>query len=374
MWSHKFFFRMNFKLVIAIVLLMVVSLAVISSMSFEIENEVYFTPLVKKQIQRFFLGWVLFFFFAGLNYQKLREWTWLFYAISLLALIGLYFAPSIQNVQRWFKIPIIGINIQPSEFAKLSLVFALAWFLEKRQDRASSLTTAFLAAIIVGIPFFLILKQPDLGTALVLCPISLGMCYLGSVNAYCLKVVSVMSLVFFIFVSSIFLGIFPHEKMRPMVTKVMKDYQYERLNPNNYHQKASQTAIALGGVVGTGWHQSEFSSKKYLPASYTDSVFPAFVEEFGLLGAALLLALFFLLIWSCFKTAYLCKDQFGFYLSTGIAIYLAMHILINIAMMCGVLPITGVPLILVTYGGSSVLTTMIALGIIQSIYSRRFMF
>ena len=172
----------------------------------------------------------------------------------------------------------------------------------------------------------------------------------------------------------IFLGILPHETLRPYATKVLKDYQFDRLNPATHHQKAATTAIALGGLTGTGWRKSEFSGRGWLPAPYTDSVFPSFGEEFGLLGLLLLMVLYYALIYFSFQVTAVAKDPFGRLLSAGVTVYLAMHILVNIGMMCGFLPITGVPLILVTYGGSSILSTMMALGILQSIYSRRFMF
>ncbi len=175
-------------------------------------------------------------------------------------------------------------------------------------------------------------------------------------------------------VSLLFSGVFSHEKMRPVFTTVMKEYQYERLNPDSYHQKASLIAISLGGLTGSGWHKSEFSGRKWLPAAHTDSVFAAFSEEFGLLGVIFLLFLFCALIYFSFQVAVAAKDPFGRLLASGLAVYLAVHALINIAMMCALLPMSGVPLIFVTYGGSSLMTTMAALGVLQSIYSRRFMF
>jgi rod shape determining protein RodA len=234
--------------------------------------------------------------------------------------------------------------------------------------------TAWQAIVIVAIPFLLILKQPDLGTALVLFPIALVMMYFGGIKRKFISIMSLMAMGGVFFVSLIFLGVIPHEEIKPIVTKVIKEYQYERLNPNTYHQKASQTALALGGGVGSGWRNSEFTGKKWLPAAHTDSVFAAFGEEFGLAGIGLMLILFFGLIYYSFQVAAVAKDRFGRLLSAGITVYLAMHMIVNMGMMCGFLPITGVPLVLITYGGSSILSTMTALGIIQSIYSRRFMF
>jgi rod shape determining protein RodA len=175
-------------------------------------------------------------------------------------------------------------------------------------------------------------------------------------------------------VALIFLGIIPHESLRPTATLFLKNYQFDRLNPATHHQKAAAIAIALGGFSGSGWRKSEFSGRGWLPAPYTDSVFPAFGEEFGLLGLSLLMVLYYALIYFSFQVTAVAKDSFGRLLSAGITVYLAMHILVNIGMMCGFLPITGVPLVLVTYGGSSILVTMMALGLLQSVYSRRFMF
>ena len=164
-----------------------------------------------------------------------------------------------------------------------------------------------------------------------------------------------------VFISMMFLGFISHEESTPYATKVIKEYQYERLNPNTYHQKASQTAIALGGMTGTGWRKSEFTGHKWLPAAHTDSVFAAYREEFGVIGVFLLLLFFFGLIYFSFQVTAVAKDRFGRLLSAGITTYLAMHMIVSMGMMCGFLPITGVPLMLITYGGSSVLSTMMAL-------------
>ncbi len=289
-------------------------------------------------------------------------------------LTGAFFVPAIQNVHRWYRIPIIGMSVQPSEYAKLVVVISLSWFLERNRQTASSWNTSLLGSMIVGVPFLLILKQPDLGTALVLCPVTLVMFYLGNMHPGFLRIMTFLGLLFLFFVLLIFTGVFSHDQMRPYATKVMKEYQYERLNPNNHHQWAALTAIGVGGVSGSGWRASEFTGRGWLPYGYTDSVFPAFGEEFGLMGLLLILILFYSLVYFGFQVTAVAKDHFGRMLSAGVTVYIAMHILVNIGMMCGLLPVTGVPLILVSYGGSSVFVTMAALGILQSIYSRRFMF
>lgn len=378
MWNYHYLNRIDFRMIPILLGLMLISLLVISSQTIEHGQELieegFFTPMVKHQMQGFALGFGVFLFFAGFDYNKLREWTWLLYVFMILSLIGLFFTDPIQRVQRWYRIPFIGMSFQPSEYAKLIVVITLSWFLERRRTNSDSLGTAFFGCIIVGIPFVLILKQPDLGTALVLFPITLVMFYFGGLHPFVIKTMTWLGAIALIFVALIFLGVLPHEEVRPYATKFLKEYQFERLDPNTHHQKAAQIAIGLGGLTGTGWRKSEFTGGGWLPAPYTDSVFPSYGEEFGFIGLFLLLVLFYALIYFSFQVSVVAKDQFGRLLSAGITVYLAMHILVNIGMMTGFLPITGVPLVLVSYGGSSILSTMTALGILQSIYSRRFMF
>lgn len=378
MWSYQALTRIDIRVIPIILALMAISLLVVSSFSADhsshFTEETFFTPQVKRQIEGFILGGALFIFLAGFNYHKLREATWIFYGLMVLALIGLFFTDPIQRVQRWYRIPLIGLSIQPSEYAKLVVVLTLSWFLERRKSSASSFGTAFLAGVIVGIPFILILKQPDLGTALVLYPIALVMFYFGGIHPRLVKGMSIVGGAVLVLVGLIFSGVLSHEEIRPYATYLLKDYQFDRLDPNTHHQKASTIAISVGGLAGSGWKRSTFSGNGFLPAPYTDSVFSAFGEEFGFFGLIILLLLYYALLYFSFQVAAAAKDPFGRLLAAGLAVYLAMHILVNIGMMCGLLPITGVPLVLVTYGGSSSLATLAALGLLQSVYSRRFMF
>lgn len=378
MWKFQTLSRIDFRVIPIILALMVISLCVISSYSVDpthdIQEESFFTPMVKIQMRWFLIGSIIFLFFAAFDYNKLREWTWILYGLMILSLIGLYFTDPIARVHRWYKIPILHISFQPSEYAKLIVVITLSWFLERRRPLAQSWSTAIYGGIIIGIPFLLILKQPDLGTALVLFPIALVMFYFGDLRPAVVHSMAWLGGLALLFVALIISGVLSHEEIRPYATYILKDYQFDRLDPNTHHQKAATTAIALGGITGKGWRKSDYTGGGWLPTPYTDSVFPAFGEEFGFIGLLLVLVLFYALIYFSFQVTAVAGDHFGRLLSAGITVYLAMHILVNIGMMSGLLPITGVPLILVSYGGSSILSTMTALGILQSIYSRRFMF
>lgn len=359
-------------------MLMAISCLIISSYSSNLTSdyteEPFFTPMVKTQIQWFVIGWAVFLFFAGFDYNKLREWAWVLYVASIISLVGLFFTDSIQNVNRWYRLPFISYSFQPSEYAKLALVIALSWFIERRALSSRSLPTALGGFLIFLIPFILILKQPDLGTALVLYPMTLVIFYFGDLAPWLVRGMLFLGFAAVFVVFLFFSGILSHDEARPYFLKCIKEYQYERLNPNTHHQKAAATAVAIGGITGVGFKQSEYTRGGSLPVPYTDSAFPAFGEEFGFIGLLFMLLLFYGVIYCSFQVSAVAKDPFGRLLAAGISVFIAVHITVNIGMMCGILPITGVPLVLVSYGGSSVLSTMMALGILQSIYSRRFMF
>jgi rod shape determining protein RodA len=369
---------MDFRIVAIVALLMCVSLVVISSTTTSTFGdpleEPFFNDKTRSQVQWFVIGSLVFLFFTAIDYNKLREWTWFLYVVILIALVGLLFTDSTRNVYRWYRLPILGIYLQPSEFAKVVVVLALAWLLEKRRAQAREWSTAFMAIGIVAVPFVLIFKQPDLGTALVLFPITLVMFYFGGLHPFVVKGMLWIGGIGLLIVVLIFTKIVSYEDLRPYATHFLREYQYERLNPDTLHQRAATTAIAVGGLFGNGWRQGNYTSGGWLPYPFSDSVFSAFGESFGFVGLIGLMSLFYSLIHCCFQVTVVAKDYFGRLLAAGIGVHLAMHVIVNIGMMCGFFPITGVPLLLVTYGGSSVISTMMALGILQSIYTRRFMF
>lgn len=373
MEKTNYFRYSNFGVFIVIFLLMAVSIVVISSMDESSSTTLgIFTKRSVMQLQHFAIGWILYFFCMSFDYRKLKHWVWILYALMLLSLIGLFFVPAVQNVHRWYKIPFIHLNVQPSEYAKLIVVIALSYTLDSRKTNISSVNTALIACIIVLIPFFLILKEPDLGTALVLCPVTLTIFYLGNIHPPFVKFCSCLAAIGLLSSLLIFSGVISHERLKPYALKIIKEYQYERLSPSNHHQRASLISIGIGGIKGYGWKSGEFAGRGWLPYGYTDSVFPALGEEFGLLGLLFVLGLFYSLISLGCQTVAVANDDFGRFLAGGITIHIAMHVLINISMMCGLLPITGVPLVLISYGGSSVISTMASLGLLQNIYSRRF--
>lgn len=377
-FEFKYLKRIDFKVLPLLFALMAVSLIVMSEANTlsgmeELVDEPFWTPLVLSQFKWFSLGLCAYFLAASFDYNKLREWAWFLYVLMIIALIGLFFTPQSHNVHRWYRIPGL-FYVQPSELAKPIIVIVLSWYLEKQKQAIYEFKTGVLALVIMGIPFFLILMQPDLGSAIILFPITLVMFYIAGIHTRLVQVMTFGLILGLALFSSILLGLIPHEEFKPYATKVLREYQYQRLSPKEYHHKQAAAAMAVGGWKGKGWRRGDFTSGGWLPAPQTDSVFPNFGEHFGLMGLLILLGIFYLLLFYSFRVSLVAKDYFGQLLSTGVAVYLAMHILVNIGMMCGLLPITGVPLILITYGGSSSIVTLGALGILQSVYSRRFMF
>ena len=377
MWEYRLFRKLDFRTLPIILGLMAISLIVIGATTMPIDKEYasfFQLPFVLNQCKWFAIGSLFYAFFAGLDYHKLRQLAWIGYILTILLLLGLFFTTSIRHVHRWYQLPLLGIMIQPADFAKLTLVVTLSAFLERQGQHVASKGTFFMVLMLFSLPFLLILKQPDLGSALVLMTMMVGVLYFGGASPFWVKWLSIAAGCVLCFSVSVFLGLVPYDKVSLWGSKVLKPYQVERFNPASYHHESAKISLALGKVKGSGLGKSTYMGRKFLPAAHTDSVFPAFVEEFGLRGAALVLGLFFALIYCSFQTTAVAKDHFGRVLAAGISVYLTVHVIINIGMMCGFLPITGVPLLLISYGGSSVVCTMSALGILQSIYTRRFMF
>jgi len=366
MWDARYLKRIDFRTLPLIFALVGISLLMIALNT----PGKFSSPFLFNQMKAFFLGTGVYLLLVCFDYRRLRSWSIFLYVGVVILLVGLFFVSPIHHVRRWYRFPFIPFDVQPSEVAKIAIILTLSSFLERRLDQ-KSLTTLFGGALFVLIPFVLILKQPDLGTAFVLIPVSLALFWIAGIHQKLIGLFSLLLLLGLGFIFAIFMEVISFESLHDFFTLFMKEYQYQRLNPNAYHTQAGQTAIALGRFSGTGVGKAEFSGNHWLPYAYTDSIFAAFSEGFGLFGALVLLALFFVLVYFSMQVALVASDPFGRLVAVGLSVYLAVHVVINVGMMCGFLPITGVPLLLVSYGGSSLLSTLAALGLLQSIYSRR---
>jgi len=343
---------------------------------FSIYSSTYQKGMNQAQMQMLWavVGIVLFLFFTNFNYRRFWDVTYFIYAAGLILLFMVFLLGSVRlGAQRWLKVA--WFNLQPSELAKLIMVIFLArYFSRKSADEVWLLSRKFgvfkgliLPFIFTAIPMLLIIEQPDLGSGIILLLTFTAMLYLTRVRMRYIV----------IFVLVILLCI-------PLGWLMLRDYQKDRLmvflNPNadplgaGYTLIQSKIAIGSGGFFGKGWLSGTQSQLHFLPESHTDFIFATFAEEWGFLGVMLLILLYYFLIREGFAIAQRTTDSFARLLAFGISLMLAIQIIVNIAMTMGLAPVVGLPLPLMSYGGSSLAVTFIALGILVNIDKRRTVF
>lgn len=361
----------NSKLNILVIALLIASLGIIS-----IYSSVYQKDSRQWQLQAYWvaLGVVMFMLIANFNYRRFWDITYFLYAFALFLLFLVFLSGAVRlGAQRWLKVA--WFNFQPSEIAKLIMVIFLAkYFSSKSVDEFSLAVNKFgilraliIPFIFVAIPMGLIIEQPDLGSGVMIFMVFIAMLYIARVRLKYLLIC--MSAALF---------------SLPLLWHFLKDYQKDRLlvflNPNidplgaGYTMIQSKIAIGSGGLFGKGWLGGTQGQLHFLPESHTDFIFATFAEEWGFLGSAVLLWLYYLLIREGIRIALRTQDSFARLLAFGISLMLGIQVSINIAMNLGLAPVVGLPLPLMSYGGSSVVTTFIALGILANIDKTRTVF
>lgn len=284
-----------------------------------------------------------------------------------IVLLGavLVMGSSAKGAQRWVEFG--GLQVQPSEFAKIALIIALAVFLVRRQDEIRSFRVFLLSFLYLAIPMGLIFRQPDLGTSLVLIAIWVVMLFVMGTDRRNILI---------FFGTGVVAGL-----MLWNTPGVLKDYQKKRVisfvNPaadplgSGYHVTQSRIAIGSGRLTGKGIMQGTQRKLKFIPEQHTDFIFTVIGEEMGFAGAVLLLLLYFAVVWRALNIMSSTEDTVGRAISAGVLGMLLFHIFVNIGMTLGIMPVTGVPLPLFSYGGSSLMANMMAMGLLQGISMRR---
>ncbi|WP_338471468.1 FtsW/RodA/SpoVE family cell cycle protein [Niallia sp. XMNu-256] len=318
--------------------------------------------------------------------DQLKGLTWIIYGFGILLLLILAvspvtaFTPRINGAQSWFQLP-IG-SIQPSEFMKVFLIIALSKTVQGHNEKILNRTLKtdfillFKIALVTGLPIALVMMQPDLGTSLVMLAIMTGVIFVSGISwkiitaIYGLGIALMGIILYFV--------IWAPQILEKYLN--VKPYQFDRiyawLDPNNhaagYHLSNSLKAIGSGQLTGKGFGDR----KVYIPESHTDFIFSVIGEEYGFLGSSIVVGLFFLLIYHLTKTALETKDPFNTYICVGIISMIAFHVFQNVGMTIQVLPITGIPLPFISYGGSSLMGNMFAMGLVYSIHyhHRSYMF
>lgn len=311
------------------------------------------------------VGGSVWLFFSILDYRWCGPFSVIFYPVTLILLVAvLFIGQKYFGARSWFTFG--KINFQPSELAKFAMVVLCAWVLSARKaDINNPLWMVFLL-ILLAVPAGLTCMQPDLGTAIAMTAPVIGMIFAARIKW---RYIIIFMLLFAVTlpVGYHFLKNYQKERIR-----VFFDPERDKQN-RGWTQLQAEIAVGAGGLTGKGFMNSKHNLLGYLPrtVSNSDFIFPVIAEETGFLGASAVVLMYILLMFAVFRTALLAPDEFGRYLCVGIAILLFFHIYVNIGMSIRLSPVTGLPLPLVSYGGTFLVITMTYLGIVHSIYGHR---
>jgi rod shape determining protein RodA len=323
-------------------------------------------PLYAKQLAWILIGTLAFLTAVAIDYHKLARHAYVLYGAMLLLLaLVLVMGRSTRGAQRWFALG--PFAFQPSEVAKLALVLVLAKYFADVQ-RSGWIQRVIVPGLLMLPGLILILKQPDLGTAMSFSFIFVSMVLVGGLHAKSLGMGILFTSMLFPFAWE-------------LVWTSLHDYQRERIltfwdpmiDPagKGYHALQARIAIGSGGLLGKGLDEATQSRLKFLPEGHTDFVFAVFAEQWGFIGVLVLFALFAALIFLAAEIAFKAKDPLGLLLATGMLSMLGFCLMVNVGMTMGIFPIVGIPLPLMSYGGTTTVTSMAALGLLLNVKRRR---
>jgi len=353
------FKKLDWILIISVLLL--VGIGLLSIYSSSLGKGDFFN--FKKQIIFFGIGIFLMFLLSFSDWRALRENPYLIlglYLLCLVALTGLFFfAPEIRGVRAWYRFG--PISLDPIEFTKIALIILLAKYFSMRHIEMYRMRHILLSGVYVFLPALLIFFQPDLGSILILITLWITILIISGIKIGHFLILCLCGLLIFISGWLFFLKDYQKERLISFVAP-----QIEPLGVG-WSQAQSKIAIGSGGIFGQGLGKGSQTQYGFLPEPRTDFIFSAIAEEFGLVGVSLLLFLFSIFIWRIIKIAFISQTNFPRLFASGLAILLVSQIFIHIGMNLGILPIIGIPLPLISYGGSSLIATFIGLGILQSI-------
>ena len=319
---------------------------------------------LKKAILWAVLGFVLMMITASLDYRRIRRWTPYIYGFSLLLLLAvLAVGQSVNGAKAWISVP-GGFQVEPSEFAKLGLILSAAWLLSRRNDPSGRprLRDAAYAALAAAPLIILVEREPALGVMLVLVFTLAGIVVVSGIRLYW-----VLSLL-----AAVVAAIYVIAKMH-----LLKGYQLTRLTSflhpaqdlagSGYNGLQAKIAVGSGGLHGEGLFHGTFTGGNFVPSVQTDFIFTVAGEELGFVGAAAIVALLGIVVFRAIRAAQIADDLFGMLVASGVAIWFIFQTFVNVGMTIGIMPITGLPLPFISYGGSAIFADMIAIGLVQSV-------
>jgi rod shape determining protein RodA len=327
-------------------------------------DELYF---VKRQGVAILIGLAVMGLLLAIDYRKLRDSSAFAYVATVVGLLVVLspLGSSARGSQAWFALP-GGFQLQPSELAKFGIIVALAGYAHAHRGQMDPWRLTVTIAL-AAIPIGLVMLQPDFGTAMVLGLVVITLLAVAGASIRHLLVLALLGVTFVVAVVNV---------------GVLKQYQVDRLTSfvnqgvdarsTTYSTEQSKNAIGNGGVTGRGFGNGSQTAGGFVPEQHTDFIFTAVGEEFGFLGAAGLLVLFAIVIWRTWRTALLARDLFGTLVCVGVLAIFAFQIFENIGMTMGIMPVTGIPLPLMSYGGSSTVTAFACVALVANVSMRRF--
>jgi rod shape determining protein RodA len=355
------FWKLDWTILISVALLLVVGFLVLYGVS--LGETGASLGNFKKQLISVFFGLILLFSFAFFDYRSLNFFsTKLYFATLLVLLAVLFFGTTVRGTTGWIGFG--ALHIQPVETAKLVIIIFLASFFSKKKSQLSIVVRIITSIILVLAPVYLIIKQPDFGSAMI---IVFSWAVMLSVSGISRKNLLVLLLAGLLISYSGWFVLRPYQKER--LVNFVNPYNDPR--GSGYNVIQSMVAVGSGGVWGKGLGHGSQSQLNFLPEKHTDFIFAVIAEELGFVGATTVLLLLGILLYRIKEVARMAGDNFGYLLAIGIMIMFFSQILVNIGMNIGVMPVAGVPLPLLSYGGSSLVAVLASIGILESIYLHR---
>jgi rod shape determining protein RodA len=364
MFERRLIFHVDWLLLGALLVLTGIGIAMIYSTTYVVVGD-HAGPQVRTQTYALILGLIALFVCLVIDYRFLAENSLVLFGGLIALLLFVLFKGSTQfNATRWIEIG--RFNLQPSEFGRMVLALILATYFGENRRGARNVGDLVVGGLFTAVPVLLIAKQPDLGTAVTLIPVYFGITYLAGMRLRLLGVVALIAVL-----------------MAPLAWQfALKDYQKSRittfLDPeqdprgDGYQQIQARITVGSGGLTGKGFMQGTQGQYKFLPVAHNDFIFSVLAEEQGFIGVLVVLGLYLFVILRSLEAARLSKDRLGAYLVAGILAGFSFQVIYNIAMSAGLAPVKGITLPLMSYGGSSLIATLAAFGLILNVRMRRF--
>ncbi|HUU43478.1 MAG TPA: rod shape-determining protein RodA [Planctomycetota bacterium] len=363
-WASRHLLTIDWLLLAAALAICTIGVAFIWSASLRMNEQTadwHVTTQPMRQVMFLVVSLVAFVAVLVVPYTVVMRFSYLFYVVGIVLLVGVLFQPPIKHVHRWYSLG--GFLFQPSEYMKVILIMTLARYLMYRENYRTLRGLLGPFVLTLG-PLMLIVRQPDLGTAIVFVPILFALLYVAGARARHLVTVILIGLV-----------------LSPVIYFNLADYQQKRLisflSPAEYAQTGgfqvmnSVCAVASGGLLGKGWSEGTQNLFDFIPADRTDFIFAVLGEEWGFVGTVALLALYFLIFLGGLGIAKSTREPYGRLIAVGVVTLFAMQVFINVGMTIQLMPVTGLPLPFMSYGGSSLLSSFIALGLLINVGKNR---